>query len=51
MLPFGRILLKHGRHFDYGNQPLNMRRGRGVIPSLAERGEQSYQRLGVWSGV
>jgi hypothetical protein len=24
-LIFGRILLKHGRHFDYRNQPLNMR--------------------------
>jgi hypothetical protein len=24
-LPFGSILLKHGRHFDYWNQPLNMR--------------------------
>jgi hypothetical protein len=22
---FGSILLKHGRHFDYSNQPLNMR--------------------------
>jgi hypothetical protein len=22
---FGRILLKHSRHFDYWNQPLNMR--------------------------
>jgi hypothetical protein len=24
-LLFGRILLKHGHHFDYWNQPLNMR--------------------------
>jgi hypothetical protein len=24
-LLFGRILLKHGRHFDYANQPLTMR--------------------------
>jgi hypothetical protein len=23
MLLFGRTLLKHGRHFDYWNQPLN----------------------------
>jgi hypothetical protein len=25
MLLFGSILLKHGRHFDYWNEPLNMR--------------------------
>jgi hypothetical protein len=25
MLLFGSILLKHGRHFDCSNQPLNMR--------------------------
>jgi hypothetical protein len=25
LLLFGSILLKHGRHFDYWNQPLNMR--------------------------
>jgi hypothetical protein len=40
--------------------PRNFSRGRGVIPSLAERGEQSCQRgyyqfgmlrLGVWSGI
>jgi hypothetical protein len=24
MLIFGSVLLKHGRHFDYWNQPLNM---------------------------
>jgi hypothetical protein len=25
MLLFGSKILKHGRHFDYWNQPLNMR--------------------------
>jgi hypothetical protein len=25
MMLFGSILLKHGHHFDYGNQPHNMR--------------------------
>jgi hypothetical protein len=25
MLLFGRTILRHGRHFDYWNQPLNMR--------------------------
>jgi hypothetical protein len=32
-LLFGSILLKHGRHFDHWNQPLNMRNVR-LIPRL-----------------